>query len=129
MDLDFVFATATDETAAARGILESYVSMSLRHPEIVGLLLTEGRHLPDEQQATLHQAQREYLTEWTALVAKSLGDGAASQSRTRVAATVRLVNDLVRTAHLGHDFDLDPSIVELASRLLEPTAGLANDQE
>jgi AcrR family transcriptional regulator len=120
VDLDDVFATSADETTAVRGVLRSYVSLSVRHPEIVGLLLTEGRHLPAEQQATLRQAQRDYLTEWTALVARSHGDDPASNSRTRVGATVRLVNDLVQIRHLARTFDLEPSITGLAARLLEP---------
>ena len=123
MDLDDIFATAADESAAAHGVLRSYVSMSVRHPELVRLLLTEGSHLPEEQQATLRQAQREYLTEWTVLVSKGLGHEPESQARTRVGATVRLVNDLVQVPHLTDTFDLEPSIVALASLLLDGPAG------
>ncbi len=126
MDLDDIFATAADETAAAHGVLRSYVSMSVRHPELVRLLLTEGSHLPEEQQATLRQAQREYLTEWTVLVSKGLGHEPESQARTRVGATVRLVNDLVQVPHLTDTFDLEPSIVALASLLLDGPAGTAS---
>jgi AcrR family transcriptional regulator len=123
MDLDDVFATSVDEAAAVRGVLQSYVSMSVRHPELVGLLLTEGRHLPEEQQTALRLAQREYLTEWTMLVSRSMGEDPASHARTRVGATVRLVNDLVQVPHLSEAFDLEPSITALAARLLERGPG------
>lgn len=118
LDLDDVFSTASDESAAVRGLLRSYVGLSVRHPEIATLLITEARHLPAERQETLRLAQREYLSEWTALVSASSGGDASAHARTKVGATIRLVNDLVRVPHLRRIFDIEASIEALGARLL-----------
>nr|WP_275410254.1 TetR/AcrR family transcriptional regulator [Streptomyces sp. SID14478] len=120
MDLGDVLATAPDVEEALGGVVRSYVTLSLRHPAIIGLLLTEARQLPEESQTTLLQAQREYLAEWTALVRAVAPAVSDTEGRHRVAAAVALVNNLMRTPHVRDRFALERALPQLCLSLLVP---------
>ncbi|MEU3461139.1 TetR/AcrR family transcriptional regulator [Streptomyces sp. NPDC006733] len=120
MDLGDVLASSPDTRTALRGMIDSYVRLGVRHPEIVSLILTETRHLPEDSRNMLRQAQREYLAEWVAVVRANSPDLTESEARARLAAVVALVNNQVRTPHLRDRFDMAPSLAALCTPLLTP---------
>ncbi len=118
MNLASAFDGAVEPGVVLRRLIRSHVAFSLDHPDLLELLLTEVRHLPDSVEANFRRAQREYLQEWGELLRRAQPGLDVVEARIRVQAVVTMVGDVVRIRHLRGARDLDVALVDLCDRLL-----------
>lgn len=118
VDLNDALASSADATGALRMLLGAYVRFAAAHPAIVGILITESRHLPEESQAAFRQAQRDYIDEWVALVLAAHPELSDARARTTVHAMMGVVNDAVRMPELREVLDVRASLELVCGRLL-----------
>jgi AcrR family transcriptional regulator len=119
-DLADALSTSADAPGALRTLVRSYVRFAVAHPAVIGLLITETRHLPEGARDALRVAQREYVNEWVGLVRSSDDDLSENQALTAVHAALAVVNDLARIPHLTDSFDVAASLELICERLLLP---------
>lgn len=100
MDLSEALAISEDPAAVLRRLIDSYIHLATAHPHIVGLLITESGHLPEGDQRQIRQIQRDYIAEWTRLLALYAPDADPTAARIRVQAAFTVINHTARAAHL-----------------------------
>lgn len=118
LDLHQALAEATSAEHALGLLVDTYTRFALRQRELVGALVTEVGNLPEEQRHRLRHTQREFITEWTALLRIHRSGLSDREAHLRVRAAMILVNDLVRTPHLATRATLAEDLSTLALALL-----------
>jgi AcrR family transcriptional regulator len=118
LGLHQALAEATSAEHALALLVDIYICFALRQRELVGALVTEVGNLPEEQRHRLRNAQREFITEWTALLRIQRAGLSDREAHLRVRAAMILVNDLVRTPHLAARTTLAADLSALALALL-----------
>lgn len=100
MDLTTSLRTAADAPDALRKLVASYVQFTLRHHDIVDLLITETEQLPADERHSLRQSQHDYISEWVRLLRIIHPQYDPTAARIRVHAAITVANDAARTPHL-----------------------------
>jgi AcrR family transcriptional regulator len=90
---------AGSEEEALRGLVRCYVQFAIRHHDLVDLLVTEVRNLPPDRRGGVIQAQREFVAEWVALLAR-IHPLSSAEARLHVHAAIGIATDLARTPHV-----------------------------
>lgn len=116
-DLASDLAHAIDPADGLQRLLRSYIRVTLHHDDLVHLMITEMKHLPDDDRLTARQAQHEYLREWTHL----LPEKHPTTARIRVQAALTVANNAARSPHLRDNPAITPVLHTLCTRLLIPT--------
>lgn len=117
-DLSRIRAEAIGSSEALTRLVESYTGHSLRHPDVMDLLLTEAHQLPEYERNTLRQEQRAYIAEWVRLLRQTRPDMACAHARVRVQAALSAVNDTARTPHLRRLSLIHPKLTAIAHTIL-----------
>ena len=118
MTLAEAFDAAADEREILRRLIRSYVGFAVAHPDLLQLLFSEVRHLPDDLEDRFRRAQLEYLQEWGDLLVATKPGLDLVSARFTVQAAVTTVNDLVRVRHLRDARGIRRTLVGLCDRLL-----------
>lgn len=118
MELDSALATADDEAGALRGLLDSWVRLATRRPDLVDTVLGDLRQLPEAGRQRALQAQHDYATEWTELLRAVRPDLDAAAARVRVLAVLMIVNDGAQTPHLARRPGFPAAVRAVAAHLL-----------
>lgn len=100
LDLHRALAAARDARDALRGLLRSYVAFTGVNNNLLDVLITDDRHLPEDQRARLNQAKSDYLGEWLSLGRAARADLPLGHTRIRTLAVLAIANDIARTPHL-----------------------------
>ncbi|GAA1835434.1 TetR/AcrR family transcriptional regulator [Pseudonocardia ailaonensis] len=93
-------ARATDPADALRRLAARYSAFVADDPAIVGVLLSEVVHVPADLRSTFRRAQRDYVSEWVALLRRDRPDRDEAECRLRAHAALSVVNSLCRIPHL-----------------------------
>jgi hypothetical protein len=112
-------------------ILQSYVAFAFAHHDVVGLLITEIRHLPPEETHDVRRAQHDYLNEWAHLLQLAKPDLTSLEAHVRVNAAVDVVNNLSRIPKFNRNAGVPSAVEELCLDVLglrpspAPESGIA----
>jgi len=120
MDLATIHELAADEAEALDRCLASYVRFALDHHDVVDLLITETRHVPDDEQEGMRQTQRDYVDEWSHLLGAVHPQLGGAEIRIRVHAALAVANDIARTPHLRRVDGIADALHAIGARLLSP---------
>ncbi len=91
---------STTPAEALRRVSDSYVALTLRHPDLITLLIAETRNLDPEQRDLARHAQRGYIHRWVDLLQEIRPDEDITVSRIKVQAAQMMANSLSRTSYL-----------------------------
>jgi AcrR family transcriptional regulator len=113
-----VLAASADQVSALRGLLRSYAEFAFGHHDLVDLLISEVRNLPDDERHATAVAQREYIDEWVHLFTQVHSGIDATTARIQIQAALALVNDSARTRHIRTAAGALDLVTELGEQLL-----------
>jgi AcrR family transcriptional regulator len=111
--------SSEDSASALQRVLESYVSLSIAHSQLMGMLITEVISLPDDARHKLRRIQHEYVADWVRLLRDITP--ALSEPDAWVVAhfALAIVNDLVKIRHLRETWpDLGSCLVAIGNALV-----------
>lgn len=117
MDLSAVYADASDPADALARLVKSYTRFTLRHRDVVSLMITDLEHLPEHERHVCRQAQHDYVSEWVHLFGSLNSGQDPIAARIRVQAALSVANDAARTPQL-HTTELHAAVVTLLTSLL-----------
>ncbi|WP_462203889.1 TetR/AcrR family transcriptional regulator, partial [Frankia sp. CcWB3] len=118
MDVSAIYRASNDAADALRRLLGSYLRFTQAHHDLIGLLITEVEHLPEDKRHVARRAQHDYLTEWVHLLRLVHPELDPTAARIRVHAAVSVANDTARTPHLRHNPGLPAAVESICGRLL-----------
>lgn len=112
MDLAYILRTADNPAEALTRLINSYVTFSREHPDIVDVMITQLGHLPEDRRRELRNLQHEYVTEWVQLLCAATAVADAGAARIRVHAALTIVNNAALSARLHGGVDV-PNALDL----------------
>jgi len=118
MDLAASCGTASDATDGLRRLVRSYVRFTLEHHDLVGLLITELEHLPEDRRHAARQTQHDYVSEWVHLLRTVHPRLDPTAARIRVHAALTIANDAARTSHLRRNPAVPAALETICTRIL-----------
>lgn len=113
-----VLAAADTSAGALRGLIAAYVHFAYHHHDLLDVLITEMRNLPEPERASAVQAQRDYIGEWVHLLGQVDPALDTTTCRIEVQAVLTLVNDAARTRHVRTIGNSAQAVSALCERLL-----------
>lgn len=123
LEVSEVLAGTQQPADALRGLIHSYVHFAFRHHDLLDVLITETRNLPDDERPAAVQAQREYIGEWVHLLSTLDPDLDTTTCRVQVQAVLMVVNDAARTWHVRAAEHSADAVAALCERLLGVAPG------
>ncbi|WP_166677612.1 TetR/AcrR family transcriptional regulator [Amycolatopsis arida] len=104
-------------------LLTSYVDVTLDHPDLIGILVSEVIHLPPEEARKYRRIQRDGIDEWVRLLREDRPPAeraAWSPAAARVVAqaVIMMVNDLTRLPPMRRRAHLAADIVSVGRAVL-----------
>ena len=120
LGLHHTLARADDAADALARLVEDYTAFASTDPQLVGILLSEIIHLPEDPHAAFRARQLEYVAEWVGLLHATRPDLAVREARVLVHAALALINSLTRIPHLRARPGRDAEIAALALAALRP---------
>nr|WP_240945285.1 TetR/AcrR family transcriptional regulator [Rhodococcus sp. HNM0569] len=119
-------AAATADTLASSdtpaealvGLVDSYVDLSFRNPEVLSVYFAEIGNLPAAEQKTLRGIQRLNVEEWVALLVQVRPELDSAEARFVVHAALGLVLDVGRLVHF------EPGQSERVAQLMRAALGV-----
>ncbi len=121
MDMSDILATSATPDSALRRLIASYLAFALGHPEIVDILITEARNLPQQHQQNLRNAQRGYVEQWVRLRADCSPPVNSAAARVQVQAVLSATNWVARSHHLRSGEAIAPTVTGICERILALT--------
>ncbi|MEV5003781.1 TetR/AcrR family transcriptional regulator [Nocardioides sp. LML1-1-1.1] len=103
LDLDRAFELGGGPETVLRALVSSYIGLTVRHPGLIGILVSEVQNLPDADRARIAQEQRDYEAAWATMLRQVHGDEDAGRARLRIHATFAVANLTPRHPLLGTD--------------------------
>lgn len=119
LGLHQAFGAAADDAGALRGLVAHYAGFALAFPDIIGILITEVIHLPAERREQFRRTQRDYVTEWVALLRRCRPELDENSARMLVHTALAVINSLARIEHLRARPDLRIEMERLAAAVLQ----------
>ncbi|TDD81676.1 TetR/AcrR family transcriptional regulator [Actinomadura rubrisoli] len=117
-DMMRALAAASNAEDALRRLSDSYVDFAVDHITFIDILLSEARHLSDDQRPRATQSQQEYLAEWLHLLREIRPEMPVMQARARVHAALAVINDFAFNRQLRQRPNAMPTIKHLAELIL-----------
>ncbi|MFD2420128.1 TetR/AcrR family transcriptional regulator [Amycolatopsis pigmentata] len=118
MDLSRACTTATGPSEALSGLIGGYTRVALAHYDLIGLLVTEIRQLPDDDRHKARRAQHEYVAEWTQLLRDLRPELEPAAARTHVHAALSVINMTARVPWLRATPGIAEAVETICGRLL-----------
>lgn len=100
LDLTRAYADTDDPRVILGALVHSYVTLTMAHPDLMSVLLTEVRHLPDPQREHVRQEQLDYAGAWLSLLRRLRPDEDERDARFRVMTVFVTVNLCARNPYL-----------------------------
>lgn len=104
---------------ALRSLIKSYVHFGFSHPDLVDVLITETRNLPEDVRKATIFAQQSYIDEWVHLLSVINKELDLIAARAQVQAALSLVNDIVRTRHLRQAINSREAVIDICKAVLD----------
>lgn len=118
MDLASSYDAAADAPDALRRLVRSYVTFTLRHHDVLDLLITETEHLPEDERHAARRAQHDYIGEWVHLLRTVHPGLEPTAARIHLHAALTVANDDARTPHLRRNRAIPAAVQTICTRLL-----------
>ncbi|WP_328867138.1 TetR/AcrR family transcriptional regulator [Streptomyces sp. NBC_00304] len=99
-------------------LLRSYIEYALAQSHLIGLLIGELDQLPEKEQKTARQGQREYVALWVRLLDEVRPGLETAEARIVVLAVLTVVDNAARTGTAGGRADLADRLAEIGIALL-----------
>ncbi len=121
----YVTADALAYAATAREALDALITTYIRqavgpYGRIMHILAADLLYLPDEQQQSLRNAQREYVAEWVAVI-ESLSDGlSTADARGLAQAAIGVVTDVMQDPRLRQRPGIAEELTALVHAMVLP---------
>lgn len=97
LELERTLSRSGDVVTALSELLRSYTLFALEYRGFIGILISEIDHLPDAERHRARLTQREYVSEWVALLCEARPELDAITARVLVQAALTVANDMART--------------------------------
>lgn len=120
-----VLPMATTPAEGLSGLVASYTGFAFAHPDLVAILITEIRNLPDPYRAEAINAQHDYINEWTHLVQQHHPHDSALQARLTVHAALTIINSITQVERLRTAANSAETISGVVGHVLGITADLS----
>ncbi|WGY00427.1 TetR/AcrR family transcriptional regulator [Nocardioides sp. QY071] len=111
-------ASARDPADGLARMSSGYAHFAFNHHQVLDLLITEVRNLPEDPRKEAVDAQREYIDEWVHLLLQVDPGLDPTKARIEVHAALTVINDAARTAHLRRLGRGEEAVVALAHAVL-----------
>lgn len=118
-DLSTVYRTATSAVDALQRLIQFYLTFTRDNHDLVGLLITEAGHLPEEERTNARRAQHDYIGEWVHLLRAIHTDLDPVTARIRIHAVLSIANDAARTAHIRRNPSTLAALSMICAQLLQ----------
>lgn len=100
LDLTRAYADSNDPQEILGALVHSYVTLTMAHPDLMGVLLTEVRHLPEPQREHVRQEQLDHAGAWLTLLRRLRPDEDERAARFRAMTVFVVANLCARNPHL-----------------------------
>lgn len=117
--------SADDPGRALRLALRSYIDFAMRHPQLLGLIITELPNIPEKYRRPLQQERHSFELEWVSLLRAQHKELSLNEAELLVRIVLALVSDLVRIAHLHDQPALATDLATVCQCVLDVPAGEA----
>jgi AcrR family transcriptional regulator len=111
-------AAASTQAEGLVNALDAYIEFASVHHDLVGILVSEVTNLPDAHRHDVRRAQHDYVAEWVRLLRGARPELNERRALFLVHATLTMVNDVTRTAHLLERPSIRSDLELLGRRLL-----------
>ncbi|WP_166350790.1 TetR/AcrR family transcriptional regulator [Phytoactinopolyspora limicola] len=128
LGLSHALAHASSPREALEMALRSYVELMIAHPELVGTLLTEVAHLPEEDKGQIVALEHSYVGEWLRLLGEANPALSEPESQMCVQAIFTMVNNVARTKHLRTRTHLVSDTVAVGQAILHAAISLGDSR-
>ena len=118
MQVADALATAGGPQSALRTLIASYTGFAAGHPELIDLMISEVRSLPEPDREAMVNAQRDYIAELVHLLRQVYPGLSAAAARVRIQAALMIANDMARTPHLRDQSGSTPAVAALCEQIL-----------
>ncbi|KAA9155902.1 TetR/AcrR family transcriptional regulator [Amycolatopsis acidicola] len=115
---DEVLRSSTDESAALRGLVDSYVQVLTGSPELAVSFSVDGVNFSEDERADLLRRQREYVGQWVNLLCAARPELPPKEAKITVHAALTIANDLARTRRVSKRPNLSAELVALMRAVL-----------
>lgn len=121
------YSTSRAADEALRVLLATYLEFAGGNHHLLGLLVTETRHLDAAEKQYARDAQRTYLREWTHLLRMLRPDFGEDAARVRVNTTIDVVNNTARMSRFRRLGSLGEALTPLCLHMLGIGAAAPDD--
>ncbi|MEV0247605.1 TetR/AcrR family transcriptional regulator [Nocardia sp. NPDC050712] len=118
MDLNRVFARATDAGDGLRRLLISYRDFVFDNPGIIHLTVSETIYLPEDERHRARAAQHSYIAEWVYLVGEVHSEWDPVAIRIRVQALLTVLNEIALAPELRGRNGIGAALLAIGAELL-----------
>ncbi len=115
-------ARATGPREAFGNLLRAHVAFALEDGHLIGAMVTELGHLPDNVRRACVQEQRDYLDLWVRVLDAVRPGLDEAQARITISAAMTIVANAARTGRFRHRTDLADRLAEMCTALLLDTS-------
>lgn len=119
MEMNRVFARATDARDGLHRLIDSYSGFVLENPDLIQLLVSETAHLPDADRQRARSTQYTYIDEWVHLAVQVHPGWDPLTTRIRVQAAQTTMNDIALIPSLRTRAGVDTALHVVSAALLE----------
>lgn len=116
--LALVLDTAQEPQQAIDRLLRSYIDLAMTQPELVGVLVTEVDHLPEDKRQLIRQIQREYFAQLGSLLVAYQPHLSADVARITMHAAFTVINDAIRVPSLREVASLQKGLCTISRHIL-----------
>lgn len=118
LDMNRVFAQASDPRDGLNRLLDSYCAFVLDNPHLLQVLVSESNHLPEPERHRIRAAQHAYIDDWVNLLRQVHPGWDAIPARIRVQAVQTMMNDVAVVPELREYSDVGSALVAIGAELL-----------
>ncbi|MFC9901507.1 TetR/AcrR family transcriptional regulator [Rhodococcus sp. NPDC127593] len=115
-------ARATGSREAFGNLLRAHIAFALEDGHLIGAMVTELGHLPDNVRRACVQEQRDYLDLWVRVLDAVRPGLDEAQARITISAAMTIVANAARTGRFRHRTDLADRLAEMCTALLLDTS-------
>ncbi|WP_158894728.1 TetR/AcrR family transcriptional regulator [Amycolatopsis anabasis] len=119
LELSRALTASSTAPEALTHLLRSKVGLTLAHPALTAVLVTEADHLPTPHRDAVEQALQDYLAEWAHLLHLCRPQLAKAERRGLVGAVISVIQTLGVAPHLRARPGFDQDLITLGAHILD----------
>jgi AcrR family transcriptional regulator len=111
-------ARVTGPREALDCLLRAYIDFALENSHLLGVLISELDHLPEQPRKHSLQVQHNFLTTWEQLLEQTAPGSDAPEQKITIRAVLTVVDTVVRTRRLAARPDIAGRLAEIGTAML-----------